>query len=163
MSKMADGMQSSGLALAGVQFFFTLGWTVYALMLHGLLATAGIAASWLPMLLMVDQLIFAVMDIGFGVAADRIGEGYRRLAKLLLILSTLSAVAFMLLPMAAGLSSGILLSVLAVWVISTSVVRAPRWCCLPNRLEPRNSAVSSFGTSPGWAWPRRSPPFSACG
>ena len=125
MSKMADDMQSSGLALAGVQFFFTLGWTVYALMLPGLLATAGIAASWLPMLLMVDQLIFAVMDIGFGVAADRIGEGYRRLAKLLLILSTLSAVAFMLLPMAAGLSSGILLSVLAIWVISTSVVRAP--------------------------------------
>ena len=125
MSKMADDMQSNGLALAGVQFFFTLGWTVYALMLPGLLATAGIAASWLPMLLMVDQLIFAVMDIGFGVAADRIGEGYRRLAKLLLILSTLSAVAFMLLPMAAGLSSGILLSVLAVWVISTSVVRAP--------------------------------------
>ena len=83
MSKMADDMQSSGLALAGVQFFFTLGWTVYALMLPGLLATAGIAASWLPMLLMVDQLIFAVMDIGFGVAADRIGEGYRRLAKLL--------------------------------------------------------------------------------
>ena len=125
MSKIADGVQSSGLALAGAQFFFTLGWTVYALMLPGLLATAGIAASWLPMLLMVDQLIFAVMDIGFGVAADRIGEGYRRLAKLLLILSTLSAVAFMLLPMAAGLSSGILLSVLAVWVISTSVVRAP--------------------------------------
>ena len=125
MSKMADGVQSSGLALAGAQFFFTLGWTVYALMLPGLLATAGIAASWLPMLLMVDQLIFAVMDIGFGVAADRIGEGYRRLAKLLLILSTLSAVAFMLLPMAAGLSSGILLSVLAIWVISTSVVRAP--------------------------------------
>ena len=45
MSKMADGMQSSGLALAGVQFFFTLAWTVYALMLPGLLATAGVAAG----------------------------------------------------------------------------------------------------------------------
>jgi len=129
MSEVADDMKSSGLALAGVQFFFTLGWTVYALMLPGLLATAGIAVSCLPVLLMADQLIFAVMDIGFGVAADRMGEGYRRLAKLLLLLSTLSAVAFMLLPLAAGISpgmsSGILLGVLVVWVLSTSVVRAP--------------------------------------
>jgi len=139
MSEVADDMKSSGLALAGVQFFFTLGWTVYALMLPGLLATAGIAASWLPMLLMADQLIFAVMDIGFGVAADRMGEGYRRLAKLLLVLSTLSAVAFMLLPLAAGLSPGIspgiLLGVLVVWVISTSVVRAPTLVLLAKRAK----------------------------
>ncbi len=139
MSEAADDMKSSGLALAGVQFFFTLGWTVYALMLPGLLATAGIAASWSPMLLMADQLIFAAMDIGFGVAADRMGEGYRRLAKLLLVLSTLSAVAFMLLPMAAGISPGIspgiLLGVLVVWVISTSVVRAPTLVLLAKRAK----------------------------
>ena len=56
-----DGKASGGLQLAVVQFVFTLGWTAYALMLPNLLAKAGIAASWLPLILMVDQLIFAVM------------------------------------------------------------------------------------------------------
>ena len=115
----------SGPALAGVQFLFTLGWTVYAIYLPELLAQAGIAASWLPWLLMVDQLIFAIMDIAFGVLADRVSDGYRKLAHLLLWLTTVSAGAFLLLPTLAGVSSGLLLLVLGVWVISASVVRAP--------------------------------------
>ncbi|MDP3540733.1 MAG: hypothetical protein Q8S26_18695 [Azonexus sp.] len=126
MGELADeAKRGSGLALAGVQFFFTLGWTVYVLYLPGLLSAAGIAASWLPLLLMLDQLIFAVMDIAFGVIADRLSEGYRRLARLLLVLTTLSAVAFLLLPMAAGLSSAALLALLLLWVVTASVVRAP--------------------------------------
>ena len=40
------GAGNRGVVLAGVQFFFTLGWTTYVVMLPGLLATAGIAASW---------------------------------------------------------------------------------------------------------------------
>lgn len=115
----------SGPALAGVQFLFTLGWTVYAIYLPELLAQAGIAASWLPWLLMADQLIFAIMDIAFGVVADRVSDGYRKLAHLLLWLTTVSAGAFLLLPTLAGVSSGLLLLVLGVWVISASVVRAP--------------------------------------
>ena len=116
---------SSGLALAGVQFFFTLVWTVYALYLPDLLKGAGLAASWLPWLLMADQLIFAAMDIAFGIAADRMADTYRRLARLLLWLTSLSAGAFLLLPSLAAVSPGLLLLVLAIWVISASVVRAP--------------------------------------
>lgn len=114
-----------GLALAGVQFFFTLGWTVYVIYLPGLLKGAGIAASWLPWLLMADQLVFAVMDIAFGLAADRMAGGYSKLARLLLMVTTISAAAFLLLPLLGTDSGGLLLFLLAVWVISASVVRAP--------------------------------------
>lgn len=126
---------SRGLALAGVQFFFTLGWTVYALYLPDLLKGAGLAASWLPWLLMADQLIFAAMDIAFGIAADRMADTYRRLARLLLWLTSLSAGAFLLLPSLAPVSPGLLLLVLALWVISASVVRAPTMVLLAKRAK----------------------------
>lgn len=126
---------SSGLALAGVQFFFTLGWTVYALYLPDLLKGAGLAASWLPWLLMADQLIFAAMDIAFGIAADRMADTYRRLTRLLLWLTSLSAGAFLLLPSLAPVSPGLLLLVLAIWVISASVVRAPTMVLLTKRAK----------------------------
>lgn len=116
---------TSGLALGGVQFFFTLGWTVYVIYLPELLKGAGAAAGWLPWLLMADQLVFAAMDIAFGMVADRVVDGYRKLARLLLWLTTLSAAAFLLLPMVGGVSPNLLLLVLAIWVISASVVRAP--------------------------------------
>lgn len=121
----------SGPALAGVQFCFTLAWTAYALQLPGLLAAAGIAAGWLPQLLMADQFIFAAMDIAFGFVADRVAAGYRRLARLLLGLSVVSAFAFLLLPAVAG--PGALLAVLLLWVVSTSAVRAPTLVLLAKR------------------------------
>lgn len=127
--------QGSGLALAVVQCVFTLGWTIYALMLPGLLAQAGIAASWLPVILMLDQLIFAGMDIAFGVMADRMQGVYRRLAKLLLVMTSISALAFLLLPMAAKVSAVTLLCVLLFWVISASVVRAPTLVLLAKRAK----------------------------
>lgn len=141
MSEQAQDLKSAGgPALAGVQFFFTLAWTVYALQLPGLLATAGIAASWLTLLLMADQLVFAVMDVAFGVMADRMAEGYRRLARLLVVLSSLSAVAFVLLPLVAGVAPGALLAVLAIWVVSASVVRAPTLILLGKRAKAAQQA-----------------------
>ena len=125
--------KGSGLALASVQFFFTLGWTVYAIYLPELLKGAGIALTWLPWLLMADQLVFAMMDVAFGLVADRVANGYRKLAHLLLWLTTVSAGAFLLLPMLAGVSPGLLLAVLAIWVISASVVRAPTLVLLAKR------------------------------
>lgn len=136
MSGQVENRYASGaLVLGGVQFFFTLGWTVYVIYLPELLKGAGIAASWLPWLLMADQMIFAVMDIAFGAVADRVAEGYRKLAHLLLWLTTVSAGAFLLLPMLAGVSSGVLLLVLAIWVISASVVRAPTLVLLAKRAK----------------------------
>jgi MFS family permease len=127
--------KNSGFALASVQFFFTLGWTVYVIYLPELLKGAGIALTWLPWLLMADQLVFATMDIAFGMVADRVADGYRKLAHLLLWLTTVSAGAFLLLPMLAGVSPGLLLAVLAIWVVSASVVRAPTMVLLAKRAK----------------------------
>lgn len=124
-----------GFALASVQFFFTLGWTVYVIYLPELLKGAGVALTWLPWLLMADQLIFAAMDIAFGMVADRVADAYRKLAQLLLWLTTLSAGTFLLLPMLAAVSPGVLLAVLAIWVISASVVRAPTLVLLAKRAK----------------------------
>ena len=136
MSEMVEkGNSRSALALGCVQFFFTLGWTVYAIYLPELLKGAGIAVTWLPWLLMADQLIFASMDIAFGMVADRVADGYRKLAHLLLWLTTVSAGAFLLLPMLASVSPGLLLAVLAIWVISASVVRAPTLVLLSKRAK----------------------------
>lgn len=141
MSEQASNTRlAGGPALAGVQFFFTLAWTVYVFQLPGLLATAGIAASWLPLLLMADQLVFAVMDVAFGMMADRMAEGYRRLARLLVVLSSLSTVAFVLLPLVAGVVPGALLAVLAIWVVSASVVRAPTLILLGKRAKAAQQA-----------------------
>lgn len=136
MSNMVDKESSrSALVLGGVQFLFTLGWTVYAIYLPELLKGAGIAASWLPWLLMADQLIFATMDIAFGMVADRLADGYRKLAHLLLWLTTVSAGAFLLLPLLGRVSPGMLLGVLAIWVVSASVVRAPTLVLLAKRAK----------------------------
>ena len=136
MSELVDKENSSrAVALGAVQFFFTLGWTVYFIYLPELLKGAGIAASWLPWLLMADQMVFAVMDIAFGVVADRVADGYRKLAHLLLWLTTVSAGAFLLLPLVGGVSSGLLLAALAIWVLSASVVRAPTLVLLAKRAK----------------------------
>ncbi len=162
MSAQAPNPKSAGgPALAGVQFFFTLAWTVYAVQLPGLLATAGIAASWLTLLLMADQLVFAAMDVAFGVMADRMAEGYRRLARLLVVLSTLSAVAFVILPLVAGVAPGALLAVLVVWVVSASVVRAPTLILLSKRAKAAQQAELVVWYASGMALASALAPFVA--
>ena len=136
MNNTASETESAAaLALAGVQFFFTLGWTVYVIFLPDLLKSAGLAVAWLPLLLMADQLIFAVMDIAFGAVADRMADGYRKLARLLLWLTTISAVAFLSLPMLGIISPVMLIGILLVWVFSASVVRAPTMVLLAKRAK----------------------------
>lgn len=162
---MGDGvsdnkvMKGSGLALASVQFFFTLGWTVYATYLPELLKGAGIALTWLPWLLMADQLIFATMDIAFGVMADRVADGYRKLAHLLLWLTTVSAGAFLLLPLLASISSGLLLVVLIIWVVSASVVRAPTMVLLSKRAKAAQQGRLVAGYAFGMALASALSPF----
>lgn len=152
---MADAALESkvgaALTLGCVQFFFTLGWTVYVLYLPELIKSAGLSATWLPLLLMADQLIFAVMDIGFGVVADRMAQGYRKLARMLLVLTTVSAIAFLLLPMSGRISPVVLIGVLAIWVVSASVVRAPTLVLLAKRANAAQQRSLVFWYAAGMA------------
>jgi len=133
MVSAGEPKAAGGLALASVQFFFTLGWTVYVIYLPELLASAHMARAWLPLLLMADQLIFAVMDIAFALVADRLTDGYRKLARLLLWLTIISTFAFVLLPMSGNVSPSLLIAVLFIWVLSASVLRAPTVVLLAKR------------------------------
>jgi hypothetical protein len=60
-----------GVYLGAVQLFFTLCWTAYVIYLPKLAAQAGIDRTWVPRILVLDQVIFSVCDWSMGVAADR--------------------------------------------------------------------------------------------
>jgi len=69
---MSSTSHRYGWYLAILQLFFTLGWTVYALYLPQLAATAGIAAGAIILILMLDQAVFTVCDFLVGIVTDKV-------------------------------------------------------------------------------------------
>jgi len=57
--------------LALLQFFLALTWIVYVIYLPALAAQAGIDKRYVPMILLMDQVIFIACDWAAGVYADR--------------------------------------------------------------------------------------------
>ena len=76
---MSPAPQRFGWYLAVLQLLFTLCWTVYAIYLPKLAATAGIAPAAVILLLMLDQAIFTVCDFATGIAADKVTRVIGRL------------------------------------------------------------------------------------
>ena len=68
-----------GLYLGAVQFLFALTWTVYVIFLPKLATQAGISKSAVVLILLLDQLIFAITDLAMGMAADRVSRLVGRL------------------------------------------------------------------------------------
>ena len=125
--------RGAALYLAVVQFVFVTCWTVYVIYLPGLLETAGVPRAYAIYVLMLDQVIFAAMDIVMGVAADRAGRALGRLGPLILGATTVSCVAFLLIPHAARwgvYAPAASLAVLVVWTATSSALRAPPWALL---------------------------------
>ena len=60
-----EAVVPAGIALymAVVQFLFVSTWTIYVIFLPQLLVAAGLPASYTPYILIIDQLVFMVMDI----------------------------------------------------------------------------------------------------
>lgn len=122
----ASAARPLGLAVAAVQLALALGWTVYALYLPALAAQAGIAASWVIALLMLDQLVFLVADYACGIASDRMRALNARFGPTLAGVTTLSALAFLALPWLAPRGSpALFMAVTLVWTASSSALRAP--------------------------------------
>ena len=139
-----------GLYLAVVQFFFTITWTVYVIFLPRLAAEAGIPKQTVIFILMMDQLIFACMDLAMGVMADRVSRVVGRLGYIVLGVTLLSCLAFLLLPLAAPSGAAWLFIALTVlWSASSSVLRAPPLMMLGKYAArpalPWLSALSLFG------------------
>lgn len=119
-------MTRVGIYFAAVQFLFVTCWTVYVIFLPQLAAQAGIEKKWVIYILMADQAIFALMDFSLGVAADRVQRVLGRLGRLLVIVTAVSCAAFLLLPLAAPSGSPLLfLALIAIWVMTSSALRAP--------------------------------------
>jgi MFS family permease len=139
-----------GLYLAVVQFVFTLTWTVYVIYLPKLAAQAGIDKQWVVFILLLDQIVFVVMDYTMGVAADRISRALGRLGYFILGITLVSCVAFLLLPYAAPQGAAWLFLLLTLlWTVSSSALRAPplvligKYAAQPT--VPWLSALSLFG------------------
>ena len=112
--------------LALVQLFFTLSWTVYVIYLPGLFKRAGIDASMLPWLLIVDQLIFATMDFYLGLWLDRGKQRLEKLGPWLIAAVALACMLFASLPwLSSDAPSGVLIVAILLWVICSSVLRVP--------------------------------------
>ena len=119
-------MTRIGLYFAAVQFLFITCWTVYVIYLPQLAAQAGIEKKWVIWILMADQAIFTVMDFSMGVAADRVQRSLARLGRLLVIVTAVSCIAFLLLPLAAPSGAPLLfLALIVLWAVSSSALRAP--------------------------------------
>ena len=119
-------MTRIGIYFAAVQFLFITCWTVYVIYLPQLAAQAGIEKKWVIWILMADQAIFTVMDFSMGVAADRVQRSLARLGRLLVIVTAVSCIAFLLLPLAAPSGAPLLfLALIVLWAVSSSALRAP--------------------------------------
>lgn len=122
-------MKVRALYLAVIQFVFVSTWTLYVVFLPELLLRAGVEKAWLPRILLGDQLLMAVFDFAFGVAAARGMQHYGRIAPAVLGIALTSCAAFLLLPQA-GTSPSLLLGLTVLWVITSSALRAPLFAML---------------------------------
>ena len=119
--------QGAGLYLAVLELVFALGWTVYAIYLPRLAASAGIAAGAVIYILMLDQAIFTITDFAMGVASDKVSRLVGRLGHWVAAITALSCAAFVALPFIAGAQLGptALLVLIVVWAVTSSALRAP--------------------------------------
>ncbi len=139
-----------GLYLAVVQFFLVIGWVVYAAYLPQLAKAAGLQATWVPWLLMADQLVFIVSDLAVGLASDRAARFLGRVGRAMVVATLLSCAAFLALPwVAAQGSPAALIAVTFFWAVTSSALRAPplallgRYAARPQ--QPLLIALSSLG------------------
>lgn len=138
------------LFLALLQLAFTLCWTVYVLFLPDLAAQAGISKSWIVMILMADQVIFAIMDWALGANADRVAENMKRFGLWIAAVCAISTLAFVMLPhIAPATSAGVFIALIVVWSLSASILRAPPLVLLSRHADlsarPAIAAALAFG------------------
>src|ERR1700761_614323 len=126
-TKTSSSGNRAGIYLAFLQLVFTLGWTTYVIYLPKLAAQVGLAPTAVILVLMMDQAIFTITDTAMGIAADRIARLVGRLGMIVAVLTALSCAAFAALPFvaSAGGAKGLFISLIMVWAITSSALRAP--------------------------------------
>ena len=129
--KAADAPASTGkvgVYLALLQLFFTLGWTIYVVYLPQLAAKVGLPATAVIVILLIDQAVFTITDTLMGIASDRMTAIAGRLSRVVIWMTVVSCAAFLALPFVADLGPDAqvaLLTLTAIWVVTSSALRAP--------------------------------------
>jgi hypothetical protein len=126
-----------------MQFLFLLTWIVYAIYLEKLLQGMGYAREFALMLLILDQVLFAVADIALGCWADRLIKQWKKLAPWLITLNLLGCLSFMALPFLAMNGQSTFFMVMTVcWVLSASALRTPLYTLIATRANDHKSSAS---------------------
>jgi hypothetical protein len=128
-TRSAPVPHGAAVYLGVVQFFFATTWIFYVIYLPQLATQAGIGREWIPWILVVDQAIFAIMDVVTGFWVDRVRAGLARFGGWILAISAVSCVAFLFLPFV-GANAVLLLLLIFAWTISSSALRSPPWALL---------------------------------
>ncbi len=127
---------AAAIYLAVVQFFFTTGWSVYVIFLPRLLEQAGLPKTIAIWILAADQVAFMLSDLVIGVWIDRVRATLQRLGPTIAALTSISCLAFLLLPEAVRLEKGTaevaLVIALLVWTTTSSALRVPPLVILGN-------------------------------
>lgn len=139
-----------GVYLGFLQLFFALTWTVYVIFLPQLAAQVGIRPQAVIVILMLDQVIFAFMDWLMGRMADRWAQVIGRLSRIVVVTTTVSCLAFLLLPWVAPTGSeALFLALTVLWSASASALRAPPLALLGKYASraavPRLAALTMVG------------------
>jgi MFS family permease len=141
---------STALTLALVQFVFALAWTIYVFFLPTLAQQAGIAKSVVWLILLLDQVLFALCDAACGAWLDRFRPALSHLLRVMLTLTLISALGFLALPWVAPAGSPLLMGgVLFVWATTSAALRVPPMLMLarffPVNAFPRMASLSLLG------------------
>lgn len=115
-----------GSLVAILQLFFALTWIVYVIYLPALAEQAGLERRYVPMILMMDQVIFLACDWFAGVYADRAARMVGRIGGTMAVAALVSCAAFIALPWVAPAAGAFALLLLtALWSATSSALRAP--------------------------------------
>jgi MFS family permease len=129
--------RAAALYLAVIQFLFATMWVIYVLFLPGLADKVGVRRDLIIWILLADQILFVIMDLAMGIAADRVLRLYGRVAPAIVAMTAVSCLAFLLIPQVARLSETspgaaemLFFGLVLVWVLTSSALRAPPWVLL---------------------------------
>jgi len=152
ISRTSAVPHAAAIYLAIVQFFFTIGWTVYVIFLPKLLEQAGLPRTIAIWILAADQIAFMLSDLVIGVWIDRARATLRRLGPMIVGLTALSCLAFLLLPQVVRLDKDVakiaLIASLLVWTLTSSALRVPPLVILGNyTAKPRLPLVMALNLS----------------
>ncbi len=139
-----------GFYFASLQLFLTLTWTVYVIFLPKLAANFGLRPPAVVLILMLEQVIFSVIEWLMGRMSDRWSRSLGKLSRIVAVTTAVSCFAFLALPFVASTGSeALFLAATVLWSASSSVLRAPPMALLgkytPRDAVPWLASLSMFG------------------